>query len=370
MPSASKQSSGLCCKHHKSQPRSCAAKKAQQALMGFASANDDVVLRAAIIAWAGATQKEAGERRLREKMEKELEDAEQQLVRYKTAHLQNIRAVMHRNAREAAENVLFLAIGLWKQNVVDSKAAAWNLTKVEKIGNLLAKRTKDKVDKAKQVMSRMLRGQTTALAASCFQCWINFVEEYKKDKEFEDSVKAAEQKMMTINQQKKDDAKAFLDKMYQNTSSGLLQAAFMGWVSYATGGKKVRDLEDTLNGGGGRMASLQAKQSICATGVQSRVNHQMDLNLLFRIVVAWQTETKTNRIEKHYSTKIDNKRKQLTSVQMLFHSFAQELETGLKDIDGGDSSGRAYSKRGSSRRGLSKGDPQSVSLPDIHSRRP
>jgi hypothetical protein len=302
-------------------------------------------------------------------MEKELEDAEQELARFKTLHLQNIRGVMQRNAREANENVLFLAMGLWKQNMVDSKATLWNLEKVGKIESLLANKTKEKVAKAKQVMSRMLHGQTTHLVATCFQCWLNFLEEYKKDKEFEDSVKAAEQKMMTINQQKKDDAKALLDNMFKNTSNGLLQTAFMGWVSYLTDGKKIRTLEDTLNGSGGKMKSLQAKQTICATGVQSRVNQQMDLNLLFRCVVAWQTESKTNRIEKHYSTKIDNKRKQLTSVQVLFHSFAQELENGLKDIDG-DSSGRGYSKRGQSRRGLSKGDPQSVSLPDIHSRKP
>ena len=32
--------------------------------------------------------------------------------------------------------------------------------------------------------------------------------------------------------------------------------------------------------------------------------------------------------EKYYSGKIDSKRKQLSSVQMLFKSFAEELESG------------------------------------------
>jgi len=341
--------------------------KAKQAMMGFAAQNDDVTLRATIIAWAGAAQKEAGERRLREKMEKELEEAESELTRFKTMHLQNIRAVMERNARETSEEVLLQALSAWKMSIQDSKAELWNQEKVGMIEMMLAKKTKDKVEKAKQVMSRMLHGQTQNLVATCFQCWLNFLVEYKKDKEFEDSVKAAEQKMMSINQQKKDDAKAVLDKMYNNTSRGLLQTAFTGWLIYITNDQKQKTLDYTLNGGGGRLKSLQATQTICATGVQSRVNLQMDHNLLFRCVNAWQTESKANRIEKHYFSKIDNKRKQLTSVQMLFHSFAQELENGLKDIDG-DSSGRGYSKRGS-RRGLSKGDPQSVSLPDIHSRK-
>lgn len=337
--------------------------------MGFGISNDDVTCRAAIIAWSGVAQREAGERRLREKMENELADAETELTRYKAKTLQNVRKVMQRSAKESDETVVATAWQAWRQCIADSKLEHFNQEQVSKIENLVSQKTKGKVENAKIVMMRMLQGQETAMVAMCFESWVQICEESKQDKELEASVKAAQEKMASISQQKKEDTKALMEKMFHNKSTDELQMVFMSWASYAMDGKKVRELEKTIGGAGGKFKSLQMSQTMCATGVQGRVNQQMELNLLFRTMIAWQTETKTHRIEKHYSNKIESKRKQLSSVQMLFQSFAQELESGLKDIDG-DSSGRGdSSKRGSRKRGLSKGDPQSVSLPDIHSRK-
>merc|ERR1719471_2573433 len=92
-------------------------------------------------------------------------------------------------------------------------------------------------------------------------------------------------------------------------------------------------------------------------------NEQVKANLLLRCLNAWGMESKVNHIEKYYTVKMNHKRQQLASVQMLFKSFAKQLEEGLGNLDGPESSARTKNRRAMTQ------DAGSVSLPDIHVRR-
>merc|ERR1719436_1986479 len=90
----------------------------------------------------------------------------------------------------------------------------------------------------------------------------------------------------------------------------------------------------------GLFKSLQARQKGNAAGVQGRVNEQMKVNLMLQCFLAWYTDTKVNHVERSYGQKIEGKRRQLKSVESLFKSFAKQIDDGLGNLDGGDSSGR------------------------------
>merc|ERR1719450_1496495 len=122
-----------------------------------------------------------------------------------------------------------------------------------------------------------------------------------------------------------------------------------------------------MNGAGGRFKSLQDRQKANATGVQGRVNEQMKANLLLRSLKSWQIEAKVNKENTEFNRKLDQKRKQLQSVQQLFKEFARQLEEGLGRVDG-DSSGRRSQGTGRSKghKSMKDGGAGSVSLPDIH----
>merc|ERR1711959_191961 len=107
-----------------------------------------------------------------------------------------------------------------------------------------------------------------------------------------------------------------------------------------------------------RFAGLTGRQKDNAMGVQQRVNEQMDLNVMLKHFSAWATDTKLERIMRHYNSKMEGKKQQLQSVQHLFKNFATQLDQGLKADDSARDSG--------SRR---KKEDGSVSLPEIGAKR-
>merc|ERR1719231_1136928 len=103
-----------------------------------------------------------------------------------------------------------------------------------------------------------------------------------------------------------------------------------------------------------RFAGLTGRQKDNAMGVQQRVNEQMDLNAMLKHFSAWATDTKLERIMRHYNGKMESKKQQLQSVQHLFKNFATQLDQGLK--------GEGDSARDSGNRRRSKDE---FSLPEI-----
>eukprot|EP00931_Biecheleriopsis_adriatica_P074993 TRINITY_DN48957_c0_g1_i1.p1 TRINITY_DN48957_c0_g1~~TRINITY_DN48957_c0_g1_i1.p1 ORF type:complete len:590 (+),score=153.86 TRINITY_DN48957_c0_g1_i1:90-1772(+) len=345
--------------------------KAKKVLISFAEQNKEVLLSAAFANWHGMYLKEKGERELRAKYEKECEEAEQMVADFKAAKLQNIRGVMMSAVIRDQQELTHAIFGAWQKCTEHSKAEAEVAKEIEKIEETLSKQSKQVAENAAKVMLSVMMGQEGGLVASCFASWVQFHEEYKKDAQFEDAVKTAEKKMEEFMEKQKEDAQKVLEHLCAGTDTGLVNNMFKAWSAYVFEGRKLRELEKQVNSAEGRFASLKCRQATTGKNVQGRVNEQIKLNCQYRFFMEWNTQTKVNRIEKYYSAKIDGKRKQLGSVQTLFQSFARDLETGLKDIDGGgDDSSRGHSHRRSKPKSHSKSEPAqamaaSVSLPDI-----
>merc|ERR1719159_1548109 len=142
--------------------------------------------------------------------------------------------------------------------------------------------------------------------------------------------------------------------MNASTDSGLCEHVMSTWCQNYKDDKEARKMEEIMAENEARFAGLTGRQKDNAMGVQQRVNEQMDLNAMLKHFSAWATDTKLERIMRHYNSKMESKKHQLQSVQHLFKSFANQLDQGLKGEDSArDSSGRRRREDGS------------VSLPDI-----
>merc|ERR1711934_662111 len=107
--------------------------------------------------------------------------------------------------------------------------------------------------------------------------------------------------------------------------------------------KEAKKLEEMMLANEARFAGLNGRQKDNAMGVQQRVNEQMDLNVMLKHFSAWATDTKLERIMRHYNSKMEGKKQQLQSVQHLFKNFATQLDQGLKGE--GDSARNSGSRR-------------------------
>lgn len=233
-------------------------------------------------------------------------------------------------------------------------------------------------ENTKKVMSRMAAGNDDSLMTLVWQAWQQFITEYKKDKEMEDQVKAAEKAVQAFLKEKSEKARGVLDNMSSGSDSGLIAMILKYWVTYFAEQKKEKEMVDLFNAQQEKFASMNARQTGNARGVQNRINDQMNANMLIRIYSSWQIETKVNALKGFYSKKMTDKKRQLTEIstmtRTMFTRFASELESGQAGGGhaGDDSSGRRSERKsrksasvgGSHRTPTSKTD----ALPDIHQR--
>merc|ERR1719393_80008 len=102
----------------------------------------------------------------------------------------------------------------------------------------MAEMDKAQRNKAGQFMTRMAAGNEASLKNICLEAWIKFHQDYAKDKELEDQVKAQEAAFKAHMDAKKDEAKAVLDRMSASSDTGLMALTMQNWVQYWKDEKK------------------------------------------------------------------------------------------------------------------------------------
>merc|ERR1719362_2299415 len=99
----------------------------------------------------------------------------------------------------------------------------------------------------------------------------------------------------------------------------------------------------------------------------NRAGQHVQNMLLLRCYHAWRLDARMEHTMKVHHTKIDAKRQQLVGVQQMFRNFAAQLEGGLKESSGKDSS-RIFdnvSHHRVARKNKKDENPGSRSLPEI-----
>merc|ERR1719465_223064 len=142
--------------------------------------------------------------------------------------------------------------------------------------------------------------------------------------------------------------------MNSATDSGLVEDVMSTWAQAYKEKMEAIKMEALMAENEARFGALNGRQKDNAKGVMGRVNEQMELNCMLKHFSAWATDTKLERIMRHYNSKMEGKKQQLQSVQHLFKNFATQLDQGLK--------GEGDSARDSSNR---RKKDEGVTLPDI-----
>lgn len=268
-----------------------------------------------------------------------------------------------RGAMAEKEVLLHMVLKVWIDEVNERKADGDTAEMLKAAQDKLDSMQQGQKEKAGQFMTRMAAGSEASLKNLILEAWIKFHTDYAADREMEEKVKEAEKKFKEHMDAKKDDAKAVLDRMLAASDHGLESLIMQNWAQFVKEEKKQKELEFQLADSNSRFKSLNSRQKAGAANVQNRVNEQIANNLMQRVMNDWIRETKANRVELHYNAKYESKRRQLQGVQNLFKSFALQLEQNLGGDD--DSSSRTQ-RRSKKDKGMTKGGDGTVSLPDIH----
>merc|ERR1719424_1258145 len=95
------------------------------------------------------------------------------------------------------------------------------------------------------------------------------------------------------------------------TDGGLVEHVMSTWAQHFKDDQEGRKMEQLMAENEARFGALNGRQKDNAKGVMGRVNEQMELNCMLRCFSFWSTDTKVERIIRHYSNKMEGKKQQL-----------------------------------------------------------
>merc|ERR1719171_296541 len=330
--------------------------KGKKMMMGVAAKNDRMCMDAAFDEWGKLVARLKKEAEIRKEYEERIVAANQRLFEYKQSQKGNAKGVLMKQAAKGDQAIVEEVYYLLKKEVEDKLIEAETQRKMKEMEAKMKAQSDKNKENTKSVLMRNLAASDNMLMDTCVEAWKSWLIEYKKNKETEDAVKAAEQRVEAFMKGKSDGAKSIIDKMNNATDSGLVENVISSWCQNYKDDKKARELEEMINGANAKFASFNQRNKQGAQSAGGRAAEVRDFGLCNHAFILWCEAARVERLLRYYNNRIDAKKYQLQSLQGMFRTFATQLETGLKDGTPRDSKPQKK---------LSKSD-QTVSLPDIH----
>jgi len=296
-----------------------------------------------------------------------IEAAEQRLIDAKAEQLKGVRSMVERKHAGGINALITEVFTLWKDDIEEAK---FNREAGDKIAAMEAKLkacNDHAAESAKKVMARCGAASGTGLRDMCFHEWINYHQDYLKNKELEDAVKAEEARIAEFMKSHSENAKGLLNNMHAATNTGLLHEVLTLWYEFYKEEKQINEYAEIMNAGNSKFGAFGDRNKKGAQSVMERAHEHNIIMLYLKVWGAWRLDTRSEQAVRKQQVRIEGKRKQLLGVQQMFRDFAKQLESNIqagvdssRDLAAGPPSG--YRKR----KGMQKGDG-SVSLPDINS---
>merc|ERR1719272_1647136 len=312
-------------------------------MMGVAANNDKAWMGTVFTTWFTYAVKMRDERQIRNMFETQISNLDFKLMEFRQAALTNVRNVLMRKGAEGDKELIATVWKSWFGEVLNTRKECGSQAAMNAMEAKLAGQSKAQAENSKKVMARMASGGDSALMVMIFGSWVQWLEDYKKNKDEEDAVKASEKAMEEYLKKKKEGSAGIIDKMNAATDSGLLEHITSTWVQNFKDEKEGKKMAEMMAANEARFGALNGRQKDNAKGVMDKVNEQMALNNQLKCFAAWATDTKLERIMRHYNSKMESKKHQLQSVQSLFKGFANQLDQGLKE-DSARGSNRSKNK--------------------------
>mmetsp|Transcript_12627 Transcript_12627/g.20904 ORF Transcript_12627/g.20904 Transcript_12627/m.20904 type:complete len:552 (+) Transcript_12627:88-1743(+) len=342
----------------------------KKVLMTFAGGSATALLHGCFSTWHVYVKKMKVENLIYEDYREDIEKAEQRLIDAKADQLKSVRSMIEKKHLAFAENLVQEVFNVWREDLEESKG---NLATAEQVREMEA-RLKACMDhqaqSAKKVLARCGAASEQGLRDMCFHEWLNFHQEYLKNKEFEDRVKESERRVAEFMKSKSQGAQSVLTKMSEATDTGLIYTCFSSWAEFYKEEKRANEFAEQLSAAQGKFGAFGERNKSSAKNVMERAHEHQQTMLYLKVWGAWKLETRIEQILRKNQVRIDGKRQQLLGVQSMFRDFAVKLESNIaqsadsnRDLAQGPPSN--YKKQYV--RGMTRTE-QTLSLPDIHSK--
>lgn len=303
--------------------------KSKGVLMGMCDANDKMLMNTCLSCWIAVYAKFCRERSVHDKFRKQLKDAEQRLIEYKLYQKGNVHGVMNKRTLASNDDLKRAVIRNWTTEIEAIKEDRLLGGSIQAQKDKLAAMNAAHKENAQKAMVKIAGSNDYGLKNMCFDAWAKDVVAERKNKDFNDAVRAQEKALKEHMAKKKDQARNVMGKMTGSTDEGLLFQYFTGWRDEYLSVKKGREMEEMIESQKSHYTALNARQKGAGYNTVSRCNQLEDETVTMHIFMNWAMYARVEFIIKHYGSKMDEKKRQLDQVQKMFKSFATDLEKGI-----------------------------------------
>merc|ERR1719335_346686 len=261
--------------------------KAYKAMMGVAGKNDRAMMDSFITNWKSVVDRTKKEAEIRVEYEERIAAAQKRLFDYKQSQKGNAKGVLLRQAAAGDGALLGEVYAYLCKEVIQRKADEEAEAKLKEIEAKLAAQAGKNKDNAKAVLMRNLAQGDNMLMDVCMEAWKSWLVEYKKNKDQEEAVKLAEQKVADFMKSKSEGAKGVIDRMNAATDSGLVEHVISTWVQYWRDKLKAEEMEAILNGANSKFGAFSERNKAGAMSAGQKATAVKEYGLLNHSICLW-----------------------------------------------------------------------------------
>merc|ERR1719454_1686782 len=338
----------------------------KKVLMSLAGGSATALMHGCLNSWAQYTKKMRVENMIFEEYREEIEAAEARLIDAKSAQLKSVKGIIEKKHAGKTHGLIGEVFQLWYEEVLEKK---FNASAAKDIAAMEAKLRACKDHQsanAKKVLARCGAASASGLRDMCFHEWVSFHQEYMKDKELNDAVKAEEAKIAAFKKKHSENAKGLLNNMHAATNTGLCHEVFSAWCEWWKDEKALAEMSELMAAGEGKLGAFGARNKKGAKNACERAHEHNIIMLYLKVFGAWRLDTQIEKTLRKHQNRIQGKRDQLLGVQQMFRKFAQELEANMEAQKNDDSIRNLKEGPPAGFKRTVKKSDGSVSLPDIH----
>merc|ERR1719240_1862077 len=331
-----------------------------------AAGSATALLHGCLNSWAQYVKKMKVENAIYEEYREEIEAAEKRLIDAKAGQLKSVKGMIEKKHAGKQQSLVGEVFQLWREELLEKKYNQGAAAEIAAMEARLKACADHQTESAKKVMARCGAASANGLRDMCFHEWVTFHQEYMKNKELEDAIKAEEAKIAAFKKKHSENAQSLLNNMHAATNTGLMHEVFEAWREWWKDEKQLAEMSELMAAGQGRLGAFGDRNKKGARSACERAHEHNMIMLYLKVFGAWRLDTQIEKTLRKHQNRIQGKRDQLLGVQQMFRNFAQELEKSM-----------SAQKNDDSIRNLKEGPPAgfkrsmkknygSVSLPDIH----
>jgi len=303
--------------------------KSKKVLLTLVAGNQTQLVAMTFLGWAELLRKMKREAEIRREYADEIATAQKLLAEFKAKSLKNIKGVLMRNAESHKGTVIKQCYMALKQEAIDTADAEQTRKDAAELEEKLRTFADGAKSNAKGVLARMNAANDESLKGMCWSSWVSFVEDYKKNKEMNDAVKVAEQRLAQFKEKQNSSAKSVLNKMSQASGSALIQSCFAEWKEIYEDEKRMAAMSEHMGAQNSKFGSFAVKNKGTAMHEMLRMQLLGDHYSILACFAPWKRDTKVERMRRYGKEKNNKRKQQLMGVKGLFKDFSTKLDDNL-----------------------------------------